>query len=70
MPTRMRIITGKGLHSGPQGPVLRSAVIEYLRSEFGIEGTIDPQNTGVVLAVVQPLPRPDRPVATLAEFIR
>jgi len=50
---RIEIITGKGNNSVDNKPVLRPAVMEYLRSN-NVECEIDETNEGVVLAYIYP----------------
>ena len=42
------IISGKGLHS-EKTPVLQSAVLSTLKTEYGVEATVDATNPGRVV---------------------
>jgi len=50
---RLRIITGKGINSLDNQPVLRPAVLEYLKSN-GLDAEVDEYNEGVVTAYINP----------------
>ena len=43
------VVTGKGLGSGPEGPVLREGVPQFLRETFGPEIVFDERNEGIFL---------------------
>lgn len=51
--SRLKVIFGKGLHSGIEGPVLRPAVLDLL-SRGGYEYEVPPYNPGVVFVTVRP----------------
>lgn len=50
---RLRIITGKGMNSVDNVPVLRPAVLEYLKAN-GLASEVDESNEGVILAYICP----------------
>ena len=50
---RLKIITGKGINSVDNIPVLRPAVLEFLKSD-GLCAEIDDNNQGVILAYIHP----------------
>jgi hypothetical protein len=51
--SKLKVIFGKGLHSGIEGPVLRPAVLELL-ARGGYEYEVPPYNPGVVFVTVRP----------------
>lgn len=50
---RLRIITGKGSNSLDNVPILRPAVLEYLKTG-GLDAEVDEHNEGVVIAYINP----------------
>ena len=43
---RIIVVTGKGLRSDGEGPILRSGVPDFLRKTFGPEIALDERNAG------------------------